>query len=103
MVGRGLAVGVVVSGGGATPTFAFSQQQIATQQHFSQAADSLQQSSENLDTATQSIKGVSPGQVFTTGADEMGGVTRVLANDARRSDRFSATRDAARSFRGGSS
>ena len=79
---------------------AFSQQQIATQQHFARATDSLRESSENINAAAGSIQGVPPGQVFTQGAKEMGGLTRVLASDARRGDNFSAARDAARVFQG---
>ena len=111
-----IAAGLAIGGGGGrqnagssgagagagvgTQTSAFSQQQIATQQHFSRAAESLRESSENLNSATDTITGVPAGQVFMQGAKENGGVTRVLASDARRSENFSATRDAARAFQG---
>ena len=88
------------SAGDATPTSTFTQQQIETQQHFSEAAESLRESSENINAATENIQGVGPDQVLIRGAEKMGGITRVLADDARRSDRFSSTRAAARAFRG---
>ena len=106
----GTAVGGSGGGGGGgggggsaaptgTPTFAFNQQNIVTQQ-LSQATEDLRISSENLDTATKSIGGVKPGEVFMKGSEQAGGITRVLANDARRGDRFTSTRDAAIAFEG---
>ena len=88
------------AGAGATPEFAFTQQQIATQQHFSEATESLRVSSDNMNQATQNLNGVQPGELFMRGSEQAGGVTRVLAQDARRSDRFSSTREAARAFQG---
>ena len=88
------------AGSGQTPEFSFTQQQIATQQHFSQAAESLRISSENMNEITQNIGGVGPGELFVRGADQAGGVTRVLAQDSQRSDRFASTREAARAFQG---
>ena len=97
--GGGAGVG---AGAGApqTPEFAFAQQQIAARQHFDQATESLRLSSQNLNEASQNLGGVRPGELFVKGSAEAGGITRVLANDVRRGDRFASTRDAALAFEG---
>ena len=95
--GGGGGGGTATSAG--SPTFTFRQQDIVTQQ-LSSATEGLRITSENLNEATKNIGGVKPGEVFTKGADQAGGITRVLANDVRRGDRFTATRDAALAFGG---
>ena len=82
------------------PEFMHSQQSIAAQQYFNSATENLRVSSENIDSATQNIKGVKAGEVFMKGATEVGGVTKVLAGDARRGDSFGAARDSALAFQG---
>ena len=94
------------AGGGAGAStgqqeFVHSQQSIAAQQYFNAATENRRRASDKLYGATKNISGVKAGEVFMRGADESGGVTRVLANDARRSDRFGQTRKAALAFGGG--
>lgn len=109
-----IAAGVALTGGANTgnagagistgaeeiPTYSQQQQQIAVQQNFVDATDALRVSSESLQEATQDIRGVSAGEVFMQGEQQAGGITKVLANDVGRSDRFASTRRAAAAFSG---
>ena len=108
-----IAAGIALGGGGqragaggggtsteSTPEFSFRQQEIATQQRLAQVTEGLRVSTENINSATENIRGVKPGEVFTKGSEQAGGITRVLANDVRRGDRFASTRDAALAFQG---
>ena len=108
-----IAAGIALGGGGqrtgaggggtsaeSTSEFSFRQQEIATQQRLAQVTEGLRVSTENINSATENIRGVKPGEVFTKGSEQAGGITRVLANDVRRGDRFASTRDAALAFQG---
>ena len=99
MTGTGGAGAGAPSPGG-TPEFAFSQQQIAARQYFSDASGNLRAASENLYGATENIQGVKPGEVFMRGAKENGGVGKVLSKGAREGENFGATRDSALAFQG---
>ena len=99
MTGTGAAGASAPSPGG-TPEFAFSQQQIAARQYFSDASGNLRTASENLYGATENIQGVKPGEVFMRGAKENGGVGKVLSQGAREGENFGVTRDSALAFQG---